>query len=517
MASSSLAYSRLSSCVRGCTRCTSHATHGACAIRNARKVGSDSEQFSSTPRALCTASASSFCFSSSRCTVCSSTENRSTSLNSCSSRASPRCASSASSSSSTISTSVISLSRPITAMATSVFSWMSKESSVLTVCSRTSSLYSCGAVATTCSSCTAWCISISESTNLMGSLGNLMRSSWLRDTFFSKLSTSRRRAATSNPGSAVASSFANMANILSRSSSSMGLSSSSTYSSSARLRLAAESSSAAAPASSSSCAALGLYLRMSSNSIRAKKQTVVCERGVPEVQQKSSKAFSTMLKPLSLTYVEYDNGDLLGKAFALTSLSPVFLIVALTAVVVVRREMFTILFLAGLVLQDLANKVIKNIVQEARPLRSAGLQHEAHGMPSAHSQFMFFFAIVFHLWLWHRLTVLPRPEFGVGPRTVMLVKILLSLGVASYACVVAVGRLYLEYHTRAQVAVGGGLGVMLGVSWFWLVQGWLLPLFVRLEDTWLCRLLMIRDSTLIPDIMMFEYESVREQRKRHAQ
>ena len=72
---------------------------------------------------------------------------------------------------------------------------------------------------------------------------------------------------------------------------------------------------------------------------------------------------------------------------------------------------------------------------------------------------------------------------------------------------VAYGRIYLHYHTWAQVLVGSGIGCVAAMAWFILVHHLLTPHFTRIASWGLCEYLLIRDLTPIPNVIWFEYTS----------
>ncbi|EDL93313.1 dolichyl pyrophosphate phosphatase 1 (predicted), isoform CRA_d [Rattus norvegicus] len=113
-------------------------------------------------------------------------------------------------------------------------------------------------------------------------------------------------------------------------------------------------------------------------------------------------------RPVTLTHVEYPAGDLSGHLLAYLSLSPIFVIVGFVTLIIFKRELHTISFLGGLALNEGVNWLIKHVIQEPRP---CGGPHTAvgtkYGMPSSHSQFMWFFSVYSFLFLYLR----PISEF----------------------------------------------------------------------------------------------------------
>nr|XP_045607232.1 dolichyldiphosphatase 1-like isoform X3 [Procambarus clarkii] len=175
-------------------------------------------------------------------------------------------------------------------------------------------------------------------------------------------------------------------------------------------------------------------------------------------------------KPFSLTYVEYPQGDTIGKVLAISSLAPVAIIVGFITLILFRRDLHTIMFFLGALLNEAINLVLKSIIAEPRPIQRGGLYTE-YGMPSSHSQMMWFFAV--------------------------------------YSVLFLIFRVYLLYHTWSQVLLGALVGVLLGCSWFTLTHLVLTPVFPVIASWSVCERFMIRDTSLIPNILWFEYTHAR--------
>ncbi|KAJ1943698.1 hypothetical protein FBU59_002827 [Linderina macrospora] len=199
------------------------------------------------------------------------------------------------------------------------------------------------------------------------------------------------------------------------------------------------------------------------------------------------------LKSFSLTHFQYEDGDTLGQFLALISLVPIFFIVMETTIVLSRRELAGVVLLLGQLLNELVNFVLKELIREERPHLELG---DGFGMPSSHAQFMGFFLAYTVLYLEMRVTT-----DRVHTR-------LVQLGALVLAILVAVSRVYLNYHTAMQVAAGAIVGLAAGAGWFGATEtvffgsgiaGWVL-------DTRLCRWLLVRDSRSVPDIARREYE-----------
>ena len=85
-----------------------------------------------------------------------------------------------------------------------------------------------------------------------------------------------------------------------------------------------------------------------------------------------------------------------------------------------------------------------------------------YGMPSSHTQFMFFFATCIPLFF----------AASAARKNQNFSNHLALLQFVSYVCatMVAYSRVHFEYHTYSQVFVGALVGIALGVAWTWLYK-----------------------------------------------
>eukprot|EP01124_Arcella_intermedia_P025243 TRINITY_DN4477_c0_g2_i1.p1 TRINITY_DN4477_c0_g2~~TRINITY_DN4477_c0_g2_i1.p1 ORF type:complete len:192 (+),score=21.06 TRINITY_DN4477_c0_g2_i1:19-594(+) len=158
--------------------------------------------------------------------------------------------------------------------------------------------------------------------------------------------------------------------------------------------------------------------------------------------------------PFFYTMVTHAVGDRLGWVMSLFSLVPVFLIVSLVTLVFSKglsrpsREM-TIYMLLGLLLNELVNHFLKHhVFEEPRPI---GTEKTDYGMPSDHAQFMSY------LWV-----------FRSHCKSLQLFEIpdlFWDLIFGSVVMLVIFSRYYLEYHSPAQLIVGGVVGLVIGKLW----------------------------------------------------
>eukprot|EP00750_Incisomonas_marina_P032908 INCI9411.1.p1 GENE.INCI9411.1~~INCI9411.1.p1 ORF type:complete len:273 (+),score=35.48 INCI9411.1:96-914(+) len=214
-----------------------------------------------------------------------------------------------------------------------------------------------------------------------------------------------------------------------------------------------------------------------------------------------------MKTAFDLTFVEYEEGDLVGQVCALFSLAPVFAIVAYVAVVLARREFITIAALVGQLANVALNVVIKNYLNQPRP---ATTSLSGPGMPSNHSQFVFFTTAFWALHAYNRKWVQFSPQ---APLAGHLYRHAIVFVLIVAAMIVAFSRVYLEYHFASQVVVGAGLGLVLGIAWYIVVSLQLRPLFQKYENCKLFRFFYVRDSSNVPNILGLEHEITQQ----HAQ
>ncbi|XP_012270244.1 dolichyldiphosphatase 1 [Orussus abietinus] len=206
--------------------------------------------------------------------------------------------------------------------------------------------------------------------------------------------------------------------------------------------------------------------------------------------------------PFSLTLVEYPQGDLLGKLLALISLTPFAIIAGFVALVLFRRDLHTITFFGGITINEAINFFLKHTLCEDRPMKRATIYIE-YGMPSSHSQFIWFFAAYTTLFVCIRLHYNNNSVSERFWRATLIASCIVLAVTVSYS------RTYLEYHTMAQVLCGAIIGCVFGVTWFAIVHLILTPFFPVIVTWRLSEYLLLRDTTLIPNVLWFEYTNIR--------
>ena len=207
-------------------------------------------------------------------------------------------------------------------------------------------------------------------------------------------------------------------------------------------------------------------------------------------------------KTFSLTYVEYPNGDYVGKLLAMLSLSPLVIVIVFLTFFAAKRDMHTMTYGIGTILNGILNYILKHTIKEARPTnvinRVETKLWEQYGMPSSHSQFMFFVSTYLALFIHFRLS----KSNNLKSRAIWF---LCSSSSVALAVIVAYGRIYLGYHTCAQVYWGSGIGCTFALLWFLITQRILTPCYPWICSTRLFEYFLIRDYTDIPDVMWFDY------------
>ncbi|XP_060559137.1 dolichyldiphosphatase 1-like [Ruditapes philippinarum] len=218
--------------------------------------------------------------------------------------------------------------------------------------------------------------------------------------------------------------------------------------------------------------------------------------------QTNSPCIESKYTSISLTNAQYTKGDFVGYVFAWFSLVPIALIVSFLTLIVFRRDLHTISYFCGILLNEACNWILKHTIREHRPPREITVLFTEYGMPSSHAQFMFFFATYMILFLFIRV----YKNYNLIDD---LWKYAAAFGSLTVAGLVGYARIYLGYHTGSQVLWGSVIGVLLGTIWFTAVQVVLTPFFPYIASCPLGELLMVRDSTLIPHVFWFEYTSTR--------
>ena len=162
-------------------------------------------------------------------------------------------------------------------------------------------------------------------------------------------------------------------------------------------------------------------------------------------------------KTFSLTYIEYPEDDVWGKYLAILSLTPLIIVIMFLTFFAAKRDMHTLTFGIGTILNGCINVFLKHTFKESRPEESLNRAKtsklwEQYGWPSSHSQFMFFVSSYLVLFVLFRLN---HAGASLKNRFYWLLTLLAGMALAA---IVAYGRVYLGYHSQNQVYWGGGIG-----------------------------------------------------------
>ncbi|KAJ3017488.1 hypothetical protein HKX48_003516 [Thoreauomyces humboldtii] len=232
------------------------------------------------------------------------------------------------------------------------------------------------------------------------------------------------------------------------------------------------------------------------------------------------------LASISLTHVQFDPSDPLGMFMAYASLAPIAILVSYGTLVAFRRDLATCLMLTGQLVNEGVNFVAKKVVKQARPtavmaefptLACAHTEYlgNGYGMPSSHSQFVAFFAVYASIYAIRKLHF-----------TSSIWKALIHSSVTSMAGLVAFSRYTIPrsfvsplpspstpsptHLTR--VVVGLACGTAFAVVWYELCTRVLIP-SIDLGHP-LARWLLLRDTSRIPNVLVFEYDKAVEEVRR---
>uniref|UniRef100_A0A0K8TNR3 Dolichyldiphosphatase n=1 Tax=Tabanus bromius TaxID=304241 RepID=A0A0K8TNR3_TABBR len=215
-------------------------------------------------------------------------------------------------------------------------------------------------------------------------------------------------------------------------------------------------------------------------------------------------------QPITLTFVEYPKGDIIGHFLAWVSLAPIAIGVGFVTLILFRRDLHTISFFLGTLINEITNLILKYWIKEPRPMDRLNIYTE-YGMPSSHSQFIWFFSTYVTLFVVIRLHHMNNnaPLERAARFLVLLTSWILT-------ALVCISRIYLRYHSWAQVIVGSIVGMLTGGSWFCLIHIVLSPMFPHIVSWKISEFLLLRDMTLIPNILWFEYTVTRQESRARA-
>lgn len=242
------------------------------------------------------------------------------------------------------------------------------------------------------------------------------------------------------------------------------------------------------------------------------------------------------MKKQELTAAQ-DPTDPISYLCALLALGPQALCLTYAILLYVTRELEIGLMLAGQLACEALNLALKRTLKGARPPRMHALG-KGYGMPSSHAQFVAYWAVYLGLWVWVRH--IPATPHTTAPASAdaskakrrqpvanvklseayrlqlqhpRLTHAILSLAAAVLALATAASRVYLEYHTPAQVLVGLATGAACAGAWFGVTEvARRMGLFEWLLDLWIVRWARIRDLCCEDDLVEIGWQRWEEKR-----
>lgn len=202
---------------------------------------------------------------------------------------------------------------------------------------------------------------------------------------------------------------------------------------------------------------------------------------------------TTLMKPFSLTYVRcgpthscvtpaarrarlshqiarmtgdfppltdrYPEDDFVGTLMAFASLVPISIIVATLGAFLARRELWDLLTLAGILVNEMVAQTLKRVFEQPRPPSCAAVDFcHTYGMPSSHAQLAWFAATLSLARLLRCRRANPGARFDP-------ISVACAFASAPLAAAVAASRVRLGYHSIEQVIAGSLAGCLVGAMW----------------------------------------------------
>lgn len=176
--------------------------------------------------------------------------------------------------------------------------------------------------------------------------------------------------------------------------------------------------------------------------------------------------------PFDETYILYRRDDYIGLLCCLGALCPILILQSYLTWLVIDRDLESVYFTVGQLVNEFINKMLKRWFQMERPLGSGDSHgmpfHNGslnYGMPSAHSQFMGFHMgyLVVNLYCngWWSQKYGPTSGMKKGVYS----------GLVGCLCLfVCWSRWYLEYHHVDQIVIGWQLGLFTSLVYYTLLQ-----------------------------------------------
>lgn len=171
--------------------------------------------------------------------------------------------------------------------------------------------------------------------------------------------------------------------------------------------------------------------------------------------------------------VEYDPSDPISKLFSYITLAPIMLVIAGFAITYYKRDLRLVLYNLGLLFSTMVNKFLKHqIFRQPRPEYKFQFPLKDFGMPSDHTQVMCFITVMYILFSLEKskkveTTVKHSRTNNLNVNYVNdIINYLECLGLIFLTFLVGVSRIYLYYHTIAQVTVGAVVGIFWAIIYY---------------------------------------------------
>ena len=179
------------------------------------------------------------------------------------------------------------------------------------------------------------------------------------------------------------------------------------------------------------------------------------------------------IKSFGLTHVQYDTNDSYGSILALFSLTPIFIIIMFTTLIVFRRDFQTIFSVIGQMICVGINLILKHLIKQPRPIfheqynmnmnmnnnintnDNVNVLESEYGMPSNHAQFICHFSTYYSMQFLLKCWSLP-----------FIYRLNYTICLIGLATITSYSRFHLHYHTMEQVLIGCVVGCISGFIWY---------------------------------------------------
>ncbi|KAJ0087765.1 hypothetical protein Patl1_32055 [Pistacia atlantica] len=205
-------------------------------------------------------------------------------------------------------------------------------------------------------------------------------------------------------------------------------------------------------------------------------------------------------------HVRYQKGDILGYFLAWISILPLYTSVMFFSHFVYHREIHSLFISIGLQIAMFLALLLKISIKQQRPKTCVSLETcNTYGWPSQHTTLTFFLAAYLTL-----SAIFKSNNNGKQ-------KWIVALSSLSLAFLTMYSRVYLGYHTVSQVIGGAFVGSSCGAVWFWMVNCVFLYYFPAIEKSFIGRILHLKDTSHIQNMLRSGYDNARASRKNSEQ